>query len=67
MDIVLKIKRSEMYIRSTETLGPAFFLHLATKMVAARDTLSRWETGGASLGNLTNPREKKKQKNSLGH
>lgn len=24
---------------STETTGPAFFLHLATKMVAARDTL----------------------------
>lgn len=40
MDIVLKMGWSEMYIRSTETLSPTFFLHLATKMVAARDSLS---------------------------
>lgn len=31
---------------STETMGPAFFLQLATKMVAARDTLQvrDWRT-----------------------
>ena len=43
----------------------AFFLNLATKMVAARDTLQvrDWK---ASLGNMRNPREKGK-KTSLGH